>query len=176
MLAACGSSTSGYLSASQKATLSGHLDAISADVQAGQCRKARAESNALNSAVAGLPSSVSSTLLHNLGHGASTIKTLTAHCGAGNVTTTSASTTATTVTETTSTATITHTATTPPATTTQSTTAFFGNTGNTGNTGTGNTGSGSTGDTGTGNTGNTGNTGSGNTGNGGAGIGSGGGQ
>jgi hypothetical protein len=113
VVAACGSS-GGLLSASERATLTGHLDAISSDVQAGDCRKARSQANAFNDAVAALPSSVSSTLVNNLGQGASTVKTLTANCGAGNV---SSTTSTQTVTETTSTATVVHTETTAPATT-----------------------------------------------------------
>jgi hypothetical protein len=105
---ACGSSSGGgqgLLSQGQSATISAELATISDAVTARDCGKARAGIGELNSTLAALPGSVNQRLVHNLGQGAVTTRSLAlrecrrAHPSSSTSTTTSSSTSSTPTTE-----------------------------------------------------------------------------
>ena len=124
---ACGSSgggtDTGFLSAAESSTISGELGAISSAVSAGDCGRARQASDKLNDTLADLPASVDQKLAHNLGQGASTVKSLAlSDCRASRTTSTTSTTTSSETTPPATTETTPPTTTTtPPATTTQTT-------------------------------------------------------
>jgi hypothetical protein len=72
---ACGGGN-GLLSANQSSSLSGQLQSISVALTSHQCGAAANAATSLNNAVANLPSTVNTTLLQNLGQGASTVAQL----------------------------------------------------------------------------------------------------
>jgi hypothetical protein len=123
-VAACGSSSGGghgLLSAGQNSTLSGELSAISDAVSAGSCSRANVAVNRLEDTLAKLPASVNQRLAHNLGQGATTVKSLAlkdcaAHTTSTSSTTSATQSTSTTLSTSTTTSTPTSTSATAPAT------------------------------------------------------------
>jgi hypothetical protein len=69
---ACGGGN-GLLSGDQSSSLSSQLQSISVALGSHQCGAAASAATSLNNAVANLPSTVNTTLLQNLGQGASTV-------------------------------------------------------------------------------------------------------
>jgi hypothetical protein len=134
---ACGGQN-GLLDSSQANNLNAQLNSISSAVANGQCGTARTAAQAFSNEVAGLPSSVNTTLVRNLGQGASTVSQLAARdCSSSSSTTRSTSSSASTTTSTPSTAstpsstsssttTTTSTATNPTSSSTGSTTSNGG--------------------------------------------------
>ncbi|HET9125848.1 MAG TPA: hypothetical protein VFN65_13295 [Solirubrobacteraceae bacterium] len=125
--AACGSSGSdkGLLTAAESRTISSALSAVSSAVRAHSCSRARTAVNALNRSLQNLPAGTNPKLVHNLGHGATTVGQLAStECAPRQkprTTTTSTSTTATTTVTTTQPTTTQTTQTTPSVPTTNTT-------------------------------------------------------
>jgi hypothetical protein len=100
--AACGSSGSarGLLTAAESRRISSALSAVSSAVRAHSCSRTRTAINALNRSLQNLPAGTNPKLVHNLGHGATTVGQLAStECARRQkprTTTTSTSTTATT--------------------------------------------------------------------------------
>jgi hypothetical protein len=115
---ACGGGN-GLLSGDDANNLNSQLDRLSAAVSSGQCGAAAQDVQKFNDAVARLPSTVSATLLRNLGQGAQTIQQLSA-TDCRNARTTTTTTTSSTTTTTSSTPTTTATPTTSSSSTTTS--------------------------------------------------------
>jgi hypothetical protein len=72
---ACGGGN-GLLSANDSSNLVTQLDSVSSALVAHQCGEVSSAATALNNAVANLPPSITTTLLQNLGQGASTVQAL----------------------------------------------------------------------------------------------------
>jgi hypothetical protein len=122
-LVACGGNgggtDKGFLSGAESSTISGELSAISSAVNAGQCARAREATDNLNDTLANLPAEVNQKLAHNLGEGASTVKTLALRdCQASGTSTTSSTSSTTQSTSTSATSSVPATSSTPstPAT------------------------------------------------------------
>jgi hypothetical protein len=128
LIAACGGSGNGLLSAGTASSLTNQLQQVSSDLHQGNCAAAADELGKLTQQIENLPSSVSSTLRNNLNRGLTRAQELVAaQCKAPTSTTpttTTATTTTPTTTETTTQPTTTNTTTTPttPTTTTPATT------------------------------------------------------
>lgn len=127
--AACGASGSakGLLTAAESRTISSALAAVSSAVRAHSCSRTRTAVNALNRSLQNLPAGTNPKLVHNLGHGATTVGQLAStECARRQkprttTTTTSTSTTATTTVTTTQPTTTQTTPTTPSVRTTNTT-------------------------------------------------------
>ena len=119
LLAACGGGGNGLLSGNQANTLQGRLNQISAAVASRNCAGADQGSQALASAVVGLPQTVNVTLRQDLAQGAHTVAVLAMReCQQTTTTTTTSKTSSTTTSKTSSTtSTTSSTASTTPTTT-----------------------------------------------------------
>jgi hypothetical protein len=99
LVVACGSSGSGkgLLSADESRTISSALDAVSSAVHAHSCARAKTALTALDDSLQNLSDGTNSKLVHNLGHGASTVSQVAlTQCHQQATTTTTSSTTTTT--------------------------------------------------------------------------------
>jgi hypothetical protein len=100
-LVACGGGN-GLLSSDQAGNLSDQLSSVSAAVQSGDCGAAASAARSFDNQVADLPSTISTTLVQNLGQGAATVSELAAKdCHSTSSSSTSSSTPTTTSTTTT---------------------------------------------------------------------------
>ena len=124
LLAACGGGGNGLLSGGQASTLQGRLNQISAAVASRNCVGADRGSQALASAVLGLPNTVNVTVRQDLAQGAHTVGVLAMRDCQKTTTTTASKTSSTTTSKTSSTTSTTSstTSTTPTTTATTATT------------------------------------------------------
>jgi hypothetical protein len=104
-LVACGGGN-GLLTSDQASNLSNQLSSVSAAVQSGDCGAAASAARSFNNQVADLPSTISTTLVQNLGQGAATVGELaTRDCRNASTSSSTSSSTPTTTSTTTSTST-----------------------------------------------------------------------
>lgn len=90
---ACGGQN-GLLDSSQANNLNAQLNSVSSAVSAGNCGSARTAAQAFTNEVAALPANVNTTLVRNLGQGATTISQLAARdCASSSSTSSSTSST-----------------------------------------------------------------------------------
>lgn len=134
---ACGGQN-GLLSGNQAANLNGQLNSISSAVAAGRCGPARSAAQAFSNEVAALPNSVNTTLVKNLGQGATTVSELAAR----DCSSTTASHTSSKTTSTPTTTTVTSTTTNPTSSSGSSSSSTATNPGGTGTSTTSNGGAG----------------------------------
>lgn len=119
---ACGGQN-GLLDSSQAGNLNAQLNSVSSAVSAGDCATARTAAQAFSNEVAALPPTVNTTLVRNLGQGASTISELAARDCARSSSSTSSSSSSSSTTTSTSTPTTTSTPSSTSSTSSTSTTA-----------------------------------------------------
>lgn len=120
---ACGGQN-GLLDSSQAGNLNAQLNSVSSAVSAGDCATARTAAQAFSNEVAALPPTVNTTLVRNLGQGASTISELAARdCARSSSSTSSSSSSSSSTTTSTSTPTTTSTPSSTSSTSSTSTTA-----------------------------------------------------